>query len=230
MTTVCMKQWLTSMLLIVMVAGCTGSSGSEADLAVHTPGKATPMPYYNQADFTPEWIGAEAQAYDSIHTIKKFSFTDQNGETVTNRSLQGRIYVANFFFTICPSICTKMTSNLEMVYNEYKGDPEVKFLSHSVMPWVDSVHVLRRYADLRGLNSGQWHFVTGDKDQIYTLARQSYFAEKEIGLDKETDEFLHTENFILVDGKGRIRGVYNGTIPLEMKRLSQDIATLKIAG
>ncbi|MGB5929376.1 MAG: SCO family protein [Cyclobacteriaceae bacterium] len=156
--------------------------------------------------------------------------TNQNGETVTNESLKGSVYVANFFFTICPGICPKMTSNLELVYNAYKGDRNVKFLSHSVMPWVDSVKVLKHYADLRGLNTGQWHFVTGDKEQIYDLARQAYFAEKEIGLDKETDEFLHTENFILVDDRGRIRGVYNGTIPLEMNRLKEDIATLKELG
>lgn len=223
---------LINLIALLLMAGCREQLADKqvqvAAVAERT--SIISMPFYNQADFTPEWISTEDPAYKDIHSIGSFSFTDQNDETVTNETFRDKIYVANFMFTICPSICPKMTGNMEMVYNQFKGDKEVKFLSHSVMPWVDSVKVLRRYADLRGLNTGQWHFVTGDKEEIYQLARQSYFAEKEIGLDKDSDEFLHTENFILVDGRGRIRGVYNGTIPLEMKRLSEDITILKQTG
>jgi len=98
------------------------------------------------------------------------------------------------------------------------------------MPWVDSVSVLKNYAEVHQINDQQWNLLTGDTEQIYRLARQSFFAEKEIGLNRSTDEFLHTENFILVDGKGHIRGVYNGTIGLEMVRLTEDIRTLKAKG
>lgn len=189
----------------------------------------TKMPFYNSADFTPEWIEKTDNAYAQIHTIADFNFTNQEGETISNKSLEGNIYVADFFFTICPSICPKMTSNLSRIQEGFSSD-DVKLVSYSVMPWADSVSVLKNYAEVKGINSSQWHLLTGDTEAIYDLARQSYFAEKEIGLDKTSDEFLHTENFILVDQLGRIRGVYNGTLQLEMTRLSQDIKTLLALG
>lgn len=185
----------------------------------------TPLPFYNSADFTPEWIDSDDPAYQTIHVIDDFSFTNQEGEAVTNEQLEGKVYVADFFFTVCPGICPKMTTNLASIKETY-GPEEVKLVSFSVMPWADSVEVLKNYADVRGIDSRQWHLLTGETEKIYDLARSSYFAEKEIGLDKDSDEFLHTESFILVDQKGRIRGVYNGTLLLEMKRLKQDIKTL----
>lgn len=185
----------------------------------------TPLPFFNTADFTPEWIDPSDRAYERIHTIDQFSFLNQQGSTITNQDLKGSIYVADFFFTICPSICPKMTSNLASIQEAFQAE-EVKLLSFSVMPWADSVSVLNEYATVRGIESKQWHLLTGDTDEIYSLARQSFFAEKAIGLNKTSNEFLHTENFILVDGKGRIRGVYNGTLALEMTRLKQDIETL----
>ncbi len=189
----------------------------------------TPLPFYNAADFTPEWIEESDPAYNEIHTIDAFSLTNQEGETVKNTSLEGSIYVADFFFTICPSICPKMTSNLTRIQKAFTPD-QVKIASFSVMPWVDSVSVLKNYAEVKDIYSEQWHLLTGETETIYKLARQSFFAEKEIGLDKSSDEFLHTENFILVDIKGRIRGVYNGTLPIEMSRLQQDIKTLLALG
>lgn len=137
---------------------------------------------------------------------------------------------AGFCFTICPGICPKMTSNLSLVQHEFEQGASVRLVSYSVMPWVDSVAVLKDYAELRGVNSEQWNLLTGPKEEIYQLARQSFFAEKEIGIDKSSDGFLHTENFILIDGSGRIRGVYNGTLPLEVKRLISDIRTLQKLG
>ena len=119
---------------------------------------------------------------------------------------------------------------MEILHHEFSKDPKVLLLSHTVMPWVDSVKVLKEYATTRGLDSKRWHFVTGPKEKIYSLARYSYFAEKAMGIAKDTNEFLHTENFVLVDEKGRIRGVYNGTLTLEAKRLIADIKTLKELG
>ncbi|KYG75445.1 SCO family protein [Roseivirga echinicomitans] len=192
--------------------------------------EGTPLPFYNSADFTPEWIDEEDEQYSQVHTIANFSFQNQSGDVINNESLAGKIYVADFFFTICPSICPKMTSNLEKIQTEFVNDESVMLVSHTVMPWVDSVGVLKAYADMHGIENNKWHLLTGDTEEIYQLARHSYFAEKEIGLNKNSNEFLHTENFILVDGFGRIRGVYNGTIPLEMARLITDIKTLKQLG
>lgn len=212
-------QLLISFLLVSLSLGCT------ADQA-----KNTQLPYYNEADFTPEWIDESAINFNEIHTIEQFELTDQNGRLITNKSLAGKIYVADFFFTLCPGICPKMTKNMGRIQEEFIEDDKIKLVSHSVMPWADSVTVLKEYADLKGINSDKWHLLTGPQNAIYNLARQSYFAEKELGLDKESNEFLHTENFILIDGKGRIRGVYNGTLSLEMNRLITDIKTLKKFG
>lgn len=187
--------------------------------------KELSLPFFNTADFTPEWIDEGSKAYKQIHSIDQFSFLNQDGDIVSNSDLEGSIYVADFFFTICPSICPKMTSNLATIQEAFKPE-EVKLLSFSVMPWADSVSVLHSYAEVRGIDSKQWNLLTGETEEIYNLARRSFFAEKEIGLNKDTNEFLHTENFILVDQMGRIRGVYNGTLPLEMIRLKEDIKTL----
>lgn len=192
-------------------------------------GVGTPLPFYNSADFTPEWIEKYDPEFNQIHTINTFSFTNQEGQRISNTSLSGSIYVADFFFTICPSICPKMTSNMMRIQEAFTPD-QVKIASFSVMPWADSVTVLKNYAEVKGIDSEQWHLLTGDTEEIYELARKSFFAEKEIGLNKSSDEFLHTENFILVDGLGRIRGVYNGTLPIEMSRLQRDIETLLALG
>lgn len=208
-----MKKFLLLFSISAILLSC---SKEESELS---------LPFFNTADFTPEWIDNGSKDYDRIHTIDQFSFLNQDGNSVTNKDLEGSIYVADFFFTICPSICPKMTSNLATIQEDFKPE-EVKLLSFSVMPWADSVSVLHNYAEVRGIDSKQWNLLTGDTEEIYDLARKSFFAEKEIGLNKDSNEFLHTENFILVDQKGRIRGVYNGTLPLEMIRLKEDIKTL----
>lgn len=211
-----MRPWLISTLAFLILS-CSES-------------EEISLPYYNSADFTPEWIEEGDDSFAQIHKIADFEFTNQNGNKVSNSTLKGKIYVANFFFTVCPSICPKMTANMEMVFEAFKDDDQIQFLSHTVMPWVDSVSVLKDYAVNKGIDSKKWNLVTGVKEGIYGLARNSYFAEKEIGILKDSNEFLHTENFILVDQEGRIRGVYNGTLQLEMKRLSQDLMTLKKLG
>lgn len=186
-----------------------------------------PLPFINTPDFTPEWIKKTDTAYSSIHRIPAFSFTNQNGEAVTEKTVEGKIYVADFIFTRCGSICPKMTANMGTLQTKFKDDDDVLFLSHSVTPHMDSVPVLKKYAEAKGVISGKWHLLTGNVDDIYRLAKKEYYAGDTIGYYQTGNEFLHTENFILVDKHRRIRGVYNGTLPLEMERLIDDIGTLK---
>lgn len=201
---------------VIFAFGCTKRQTGEVML-----------PYYIDATFTPVWIDSE-DVPDDLHRIAPFEFTNQEGVLVNNDSLSGKIYVANFFFTICPSVCPRMTANLERVQAEFITDDSVLLISHTVMPWVDSVAALKTYAMEKGVKSGKWHLVTGEKPEIYSLARNSYFADEGFG-KSVTDEadFLHTENIVLVDPEGHLRGVYNGTIPLEMARLIEDIYRLK---
>ncbi|WP_299459712.1 SCO family protein [uncultured Microscilla sp.] len=189
-----------------------------------------PLPFYNKSDFTPEWIKKEEPKYQKIHTIAPFRFTNQDSEAVTNETLRGKIYVANFFFTTCGSVCPRMTENLRMIQEAFDASDDVRLVSHTVMPWVDSLPRLRRFVKRKNIDTKMWHLVTGKKEEIYTLARQSYFAEEKPGFAKDANEFLHTEHVILVDKKGRIRGVYNGMVQLEVKRLVQDIKTLRNVG
>lgn len=183
------------------------------------------LPYYNTADFTPNWYTKKQRDTLKLHKIADFSFTDQEGKKVSSENVKGKIYVANFFFTICPSICPTMTQNLLSVHQTFKNDADVLMLSHSVMPATDTVAQLKKYANRWKIDAQRWHLLTGEKDKIYTLARQSYFAEKEIGLQK--NKFLHTENAFLIDKNGYIRGVYNATLPLDVENLVKDIKVLK---
>ena len=185
------------------------------------------LPFINSAEFTPEWISADSPDYLKIHTIPSFSFTNQDGQTVTEKTVEGKIYVTNFMFTSCGSICPRMTDNMKILQDKYVNDPSVLLLSHTVTPEKDSVPVLKQYAIDKGCISGKWHLLTGDKDEIYSIAKRQYFAGDSIGYYGKLNDFLHTENFILVDSKRRIRGVYNGTLPIEMERIIEDITMLK---
>jgi len=213
------RDFFIKSVLLVGLVGCS----NEKKLT-----EIIPLPYYNSPDFTPEWIPEDDPAYDQIHTITNFSLTDQNGNTITQDTFRDKIYVANFFYTICPSVCPLMTENLLKVQEEFVNDKGLKLLSHTVMPWIDSIATLKRFADLREINSNRWHLVTGPKDAIYAIARESYFADEGFGKSVTDDaDFLHTENVILIDRKRRIRGVYNGTLSLEIKRLIEDIRSLR---
>jgi protein SCO1/2 len=185
------------------------------------------VPFYNSPDFTPLWLSDKTFTPDTLHRIASFSFTDQKNQTVTNETFKKKIYVANFFFTVCPSICPRMTANLQEVAKAFKSDSNVLFISHSVTPEIDSVAKLNEYAKENGIDASQWHLITGKVDDIYSLARQSYFVEEEIGFTRDNKEFLHTEHFILVDEDGHIRGLYNGTLELEAQRLIEDIRLLR---
>lgn len=179
------------------------------------------LPYYNTPDLTPVW-----QQDGGKHTIADFSFVDQDSNVVTNHTFDDKVYIANFFFTSCPGICPQMNGNLRVVADSLINDDRIRFISHSVTPYIDNVHKLKEYADVHGINTGQWHLVTGTQGDIYKLARQSYFADEEMGFNADSTDFLHTERVILVDRDRHIRGVYNGTVELEMQRMMDDIHLL----
>ncbi|MCX6183349.1 MAG: SCO family protein [Bacteroidetes bacterium] len=184
------------------------------------------LPFYNSAQFDAEWIKSDEARYDSIHLVDTFSLKNQLGHTITKDSLDGYIYVANFFFTTCSSICPKMVSNLQVLQDSFATNSAIKLVSFSVMPWVDSVPALKEYGEIHDVNPNKWHLLTGSKERIYDLGRKSYFAEKGLGLQKTTDEFLHTESMLLIDKKGRLRGIYNATQKVDIGRVLEDIQVL----
>jgi protein SCO1 len=180
------------------------------------------LPIYNPADVNPELVDSTVQYVSKYHTIADFSFTNQNGKTITQKDYEGKIYVADFFFTTCGSICPKMTTNLVEVQKAIIDNPKVMLLSHTVFPEVDSVAVLKAYAIKNGVDDSKWNLVTGDKKEIYTMARKSYLAVK-LGKPSQLYDMVHTENFVLVDAKRRVRGFYDGTKKEEIQRLIEDI-------
>ena len=186
----------------------------------------TKLPVYNPADVNPILVDDAVRHISKDHRIANFSLLDQNGDTITQENFKDKIYVADFFFTRCQTICPVMTVNMGDLQEYFKNDEDIKFISHSVTPIIDSVSVLRAYADKKGINDKKWHITTGDKMHIYELARKSYFAVLDEGDGGEQD-FIHTEQFILVDKNRQIRGFYDGTDKEEMQRIIKDIEILK---
>lgn len=180
------------------------------------------LPIFNPADVNPELVDSTVQYVSKYHTIADFSFTNQNGKTVTQKDYEGKIYVADFFFTTCGSICPKMTTNLVDVQKAIKNNPKVKLLSLSVFPETDTIPALKAYAAKYGVIDAKWNLVTGNKKEIYTMARKSYLAVK-MGRPDQLYDMVHTENFVLVDQKKRVRGFYDGTKKEEIERLIEDI-------
>jgi protein SCO1/2 len=181
---------------------------------------------YNPADVNPRLVDFSMKHITKDHTIADFELTNQNGEKITNKNYKDKIYVADFFFTRCQTICIAMAYNMSELQNLYKKDTEIMFLSHSVTPEIDSVTVLKEYADRKGVIDGKWNITTGAKTHIYELARKSYFAVLDEGNGDEND-FIHTEQFVLVDKEKRIRGYYDGTEKEDMEKLKKDILLLK---
>ncbi len=192
-----------------------------------TGSRVTELPYYTEATFTPLWMNDKSEFVDTLHTIPNFSFIDQEGDVITNATFKDKIYITNFFFTSCPGICPKMTSNMTMLQDEFIDDSDVLLLSHSVTPETDSVSVLKNYAKEYGIDADKWHLVTGNQQEIYSLGRKSYFVEEDLGIKKSDDEFLHTENFVLIDKERHIRGIYNGLNRASIQQLILDIKALK---
>ncbi|WP_333807942.1 SCO family protein [Flavobacterium sp.] len=168
------------------------------------------LPIYSPRDINPELVDSTVQHIGNDHKIADFAFTNQNGKVITQKDYENTIYVADFFFTTCPTICPKMTDNMVWLQNQLKNNPKVKLLSFSVTPDIDTPEVLKKYALEKGVDDKRWNLVTGDKKDIYYLARKSYLAVK-TGKPEELYDMVHTENFILVDKNKRIRGFYDGT-------------------
>ena len=185
------------------------------------------LPFYKEATFTPHWIADNDKSLETFHRISPFKLINQEGDIITEKSFEGKIYVVDFFFTSCPGICPKMTDNMMGLQEEFLNDNDVLLLSHSVTPTRDSVEILKRYAEDKGILSHKWHIVTGDEQEIYRLGRKDYFVEEDLGLEKEEDDFLHTENFVLIDKNRHIRGIYNGLNKTSISQLITDIRTLK---
>ena len=185
-----------------------------------------PLPIYQPAMVNEEMVDSSIKHQRKYHTIADFSLINQNGETITQDDYTDKIYVADFFFTTCPTICPVMTKNMVEIQAKFKNDDEVLLLSHSVTPVIDSVPQLKKYALEKGVIDKKWNLVTGDKKQIYELARKSYLAVKTDGNGDEYD-MIHTENFMLIDKKRQIRGYYDGTNTEDINRLIQDITILK---
>ena len=208
--------------LIYFVMSCNTNNRIDSK-----PSEVSTLPFFNKPDWTPEWIAVDDSNYKKIHTIPAFSFIDQNGNTLNEKNVEGKIYVSNFFFTKCRSICPKMTSHMFLLQEYYKKDNTIFLISHSVTPESDSVATLKAYSELNKVDYNKWRLLTGSKKEIYNLARQQYFAGDSIGVYQSDKDFLHTENFILVDKHRRIRGVYNGTLLVEIDRIKEDIEILK---
>ena len=185
------------------------------------------LPYYNEKSFTPNWIVPGSQEEKAFHTIPDFALTNQLGKTITQKTFDNKIYVTDFFFTVCPGICPQMADNMFKVQEAFKDNPNVVLLSHSVMPTSDTVEVLKKYAEDNGVIDNKWHLVTGDKETIYSLGRDSYYVENDLGEEKTIDDFLHTENFLLIDSNKHIRGIYNGLNRSSIAQLITDIETLE---
>jgi len=185
-----------------------------------------------------ELVEEDIRYVKKYHSISNFSLTNQNGELINQEFYQNKIYIADFFFTTCPDICPKMTENMgydicpkmteNMGYlqNELKNQTDVLLVSFSVTPNIDSVSVLRAYADLKGVDDSKWNLFTGSKKDIYELARKSFLVAKNDG-DGGKYDMIHTENFVLIDKENRIRGFYDGTNEVEMNKLLKDVKILQ---
>ncbi len=203
----------------MILLGCTNASEKDSRVDV--------LPYFNEASFTPHWLSPNDAALKGFHSIPPFELVNQEGDTITEQTIENKIFIVDFFFTTCPGICPKMTTNMAVLQKEFLEDDDVILLSHSVTPEIDSIPTLKTYADAKGVMYGKWHLLTGERKLIYDLGRNYYFVEEDLGVDKDETDFLHTENFVLVDQDKHIRGIYNGLNKTSVDQLVIDIKTLQ---
>jgi len=208
-----MKKILT--LLFFIILSCENQKNSSFHL-----------PIYRPSDLDPNWVDKSLHGSKNPHSIPEFSFLNQFGDTIDSKSVEKKIIAVNYFFTTCPSICPTLTNNMKRVQSKFLKDQDVLILSHTVYPEHDSPKVLNAYSELYDIVPGKWHLLTGNKKEIYKMAREGHFAVKGDSNDN-LDSFIHTENFVLVDKKSRIRGFYNGTNPHEVNRMIEDIFVLQ---
>lgn len=183
------------------------------------------LPFYDDAERTPVWL--TTQQAEDVHRIPSFALQDQTGATVTERDLEGHVVVASFFFTSCAQVCPILRTKLGAIQDAYLDDERVVLVSHSVIPEADSVSVLERYARMNGVDDRKWHLLTGDRDALYRLAREGYRVDVDPGAGDDPDSrLIHTETVVLLDADRRIRGLYAGTMDLDLERLREDMAVL----
>lgn len=214
------SDWLKIIALVVIFVG-----GLIAGYQILKPKRR--LPVYNPSDLDKRLVEKDLQRKGRDHHTMPFSLINQHGDTITEDFVEGKIFVADFFFTTCPGICKDMAEQKRRLQQEFKDDDQFALLSHSVTPEIDTVAQLQRYARTQGAIDGKWQLLTGDKPQIYKLARQSYFAVFDEGGKGDESDFIHTENFVLVDPNKRIRGFYDGTSAEAVDQLIADIALLK---
>ena len=193
------------------------------------PKKEKPLPIINPVDLSEEMVDPELLRVGYGHTIGDFSFKDQTGQLFTQKQLKGKVFVAEYFFTTCGTICPKMNVQMQRIQEAFNSNYKVQILSFTVNPAVDTVEQMQRYANEHSANAKQWHFLTGEKDKLYDLARKSFFVLKPAEAENQGDvgsDFIHTNNFVLVDQKMRIRGYYDGTSIKEVDKLIHDIEHL----
>jgi protein SCO1/2 len=199
---------------IFFLAGLFGACSKE---------EKSQIPYYNSPDFSPQFLTATEAEKIIQHRIAPFEMTNQLGMQFSKKELEGKIFVANFIFTKCGKICPEMTAQMKRIDRAFHNKSNVSLLSFTVTPWLDDAQTLYQFGKKHQISPMNWQLLTGKKEEIYQLARKSFFAEETIGYNKDTSEFLHTEHMILVDQVGRIRGIYNGTLPLEADQCIEDI-------
>ena len=220
------------LVIILMFVSCTNTTTKKTkQIRITGQNKnETTLPFYKDPSFTPHWIDPTSTELGQFHKIPEFTLINQEGDTITQKTFDNKIYVTDFFFTTCPGICPKMTESMSDLADYFKEDNEILLLSHSVTPKIDSVSVLKEYANYRDIDPEKWHLVTGDRDLIYDLGRNYYFVEESLGIEKDINDFLHTENFLLIDKRKHIRGIYNGLFKSSIKQLINDIQVLKQEG
>jgi len=200
---------------ILLVWNCTSKSENEKQL-----------PYLGFKQTKEKTVDGKTVTDTLYHTIAPFSFTDQDGNIITNEEMKGKVYVADFFFTTCPTICPIMKTQMLRVYDKFKENPDFQILSHSIDPTYDTVQVLKDYSVRLGIeDASTWHFLTGDQEKIFEIGQTSYLATA-MEDKNEPGGFLHSGAFILIDRNGHIRGVYDGTKENQVNKLIKDIPKL----
>jgi len=187
------------------------------------------IPIYNPVDVDASVVDSSLRGVGHGHTISSFDFKNQYNQSITLKDVKGKVFVVEYFFTTCGTICPKMNVQMQRVQKAFATNPNFKILSFTVNPEVDSVPQMKLYAEGHKAIKGQWHFLTGDKKKLYNAARTSFFVLKPAeaqNLGDAGSDFIHTNNFVLIDKKLRIRGYYEGTLEKEVNRLIRDISVL----
>ena len=220
------KYRIVLLFLLVLTISCKEQIKKENIKVVET-SRVDYLPFYQDESFTPHWLTPGSKEEKSFHKIPDFKLLNQLGDTISQSTFENKIYITDFFFTTCPGICPQMTDNMAKIQEEFKEDDDILLLSHSVMPNIDTVSALKNYANNNNVIDNKWHLVTGDRNEIYALGRDHYFVESDLGEVKTIDDFLHTENFLLIDKNKHIRGIYNGLNRASIAQLITDIKALK---